>query len=100
MDTWRDHNPTDRAADLKGVWLYVASGTGTPGGGAGDDPGNPGAYGVEHGIFHMNVSFTSALDRAGVAHTRNLYPGGYHGWRYWQRDLHEALPGLVRIISR
>jgi hypothetical protein len=37
--TWRDHNPTDRAADLHGVELFPASGTGTPGGPTGDDIG-------------------------------------------------------------
>ena len=27
--TWREHNPTDRAADLSGVALFLATGTGT-----------------------------------------------------------------------
>jgi S-formylglutathione hydrolase FrmB len=99
METWRAHNPTDRAADLKGKWLFVATGTGTPGGPAGDDPGNPGGYGIEHGVFHMNMSFARALDGSGVAFTRDFYTGGYHGWPYWQRELHLALPQLVRRIG-
>ncbi len=99
MSTWREHNPTDRAADLRGVWLYVASGTGTPGGPAGDDTGNPGGYAIENAIFQMNVSFVTALERAGVAYTRNLYLGGYHDWPYWQQELHNALPRVVKVIS-
>src|SRR5207253_2247710 len=69
--TWRDHNPTDRAADLNGVALFLASGTGTPGGPAGDDPSNPGGYFIEQVIFQMNLSFTRALDAATVPYVES-----------------------------
>jgi S-formylglutathione hydrolase FrmB len=95
MDAWRAHNPTDRAPDLAGKWLFVATGTGTPGGPAGDDPSNPGGYGIEHGVFHMNMSFARALDGAAVPFTSDFYTGGYHDWPYWERELHLSLPQLV-----
>ena len=47
----------------------------------------------------MNMSFTRALDSAGVAHRDDFYQGGYHGWPYWQADLHWALPGLFDVIE-
>jgi S-formylglutathione hydrolase FrmB len=97
--TWRDHNPTDRAADLAGTELFVATGTGTPGGPAGDAPDNPGGYGLEAFIFQMNVSFLRALTVAGIPYHNDVYPGGYHGWPYWQRELHWALPQMVPLVT-
>jgi S-formylglutathione hydrolase FrmB len=97
--TWADHNPTSLAAELEGTDLFLASGTGTPGGAQGDDPSNPGGYGLENGIFQMNLSMVRALDLAGVPHTDDFYAGGYHGWPYWQADLHWALPQIASILQ-
>ena len=97
--TWAEHNPTSLAPELAGVKLFLASGTGTPGGAYGDDPADPGAYGLENGVFQMNLSLVRALDRAGVAHSDHFYPGGYHGWPYWQADLHWALPLMVQALG-
>jgi hypothetical protein len=97
--TWREHNPTDLAPKLAGTDLFLATGTGTPGGPAGDAPDNPGGYGLESFIFQMNVSFVRALTVAGVPYTSDFYPGGYHGWPYWQRELHWAQPQLVPLAT-
>jgi S-formylglutathione hydrolase FrmB len=96
---WAAHNPASLAPRLAGTALFLASGTGTPGGAQGDDPGNPGGYGLEDGVFQMNLSLVRALDLAGVAHTDDFYPGGYHGWPYWQADLHWALPRIASILG-
>ncbi len=97
--TWRAHNPTDLVGDLRGIALFVATGDGTQGGPAGDDPADPGAYGIEVIVHQMNLSFAQALDAAGVPSTRDLYAGGYHGWPYWQRELHWALPQIMAIVD-
>jgi S-formylglutathione hydrolase FrmB len=97
-DEWRRHNPTDLAAKLKGVKLYVSSGMGTPAGPSGDDPSRPHGYATENFIYQMNLSFTGALDDAGVGYTSDFH-GGYHDWPYWERDLHLVLPKVVRAIS-
>jgi diacylglycerol O-acyltransferase / trehalose O-mycolyltransferase / mycolyltransferase Ag85 len=60
---WRQHNPTDRAADLRGISLFVSYGNGDPG----------------------------PLDVAGTA-TSGVWP-------YWQRELHRALPGIMRALQ-
>jgi S-formylglutathione hydrolase FrmB len=99
LTEWRDHNPTDRAADLRDAALFVATGDGTMGGPAGDDPDNVGGYLIEQVIFAMNLSFARALDAAGVAYTKDFYGAGYHGWPYWQRELHWALPQMLSIIG-
>jgi S-formylglutathione hydrolase FrmB len=93
--TWRAHNPSDLATNLRGTWLYVASGTGEPGGASGDDPSHPYAYGEEAFVYQDNQAFISALDSAHVPHTSHFY-AGYHGWPYWQNELHEVLSELSR----
>lgn len=98
-DNWRGHNPTDLAGRLQGVDLWVATGTGTPGGPAGDDPGNPGGYAIENVIFQMNVSFARALLLADVPFTQDFYAGGLHSWPYWERELHRALPQMLEVIG-
>lgn len=95
--TWRQHNPTDLAAALKDTALFVATGTGTPGGPAGDDVDNAGAYAVEAFIFQLNVSFVRALTLAGVPFRQDIYPGGQHDWPYWERELHWALPQMLPL---
>jgi S-formylglutathione hydrolase FrmB len=99
-DVWASHNPASLAAKLKGTALYLASGSGTPGGAQGDDLTNPGGYGLENGIFQMNLSMVRSLDEAGVPHTDDFYVGGYHGWPYWQADMHWALPQIYSVLQR
>jgi diacylglycerol O-acyltransferase / trehalose O-mycolyltransferase len=98
-ETWRDHNPTDRAPDLAGVRLFVATGTGTPGGHAGDDLSNPASYTLETFILLMNTSFSLALTEADVEFDENFYVGGYHGWPYWQAELHRVLPLMLADLG-
>jgi S-formylglutathione hydrolase FrmB len=97
-EVWRDHSLTDRAADLEGVALFLATGDGTRGGPAGDVE-NPFAYATEVVVAAMTRSFAAALDAAGVPHTDDFYGAGYHGWPYWQRELHWALPQIVALIG-
>jgi S-formylglutathione hydrolase FrmB len=98
-EIWRRHNPVDRAADLAGTALFLATGDGTTGGPAGDDPNNPAGYVIETVVEKMNLSFAAALDAAGIAYEKDFYQGGYHDWPYWQRELHWALPRIVAIIG-
>lgn len=96
---WAAHNPASLASRLRGTALFLACGTGTPGGAYGDDPSNPGGYALENGVFQMNLSLVRALNVAGVAHTDHFYLGGYHGWPYWQADLHWALPLIASVLG-
>lgn len=98
--TWAAHNPTALATRLAGTQLFVASGTGTPGGSQGEEATNPGGYALENGIFQMNLQFVRALDSAGVPHHDDFYLGGVHDWPYWQADLHWALPQMAALLRR
>lgn len=97
---WAAHNPTDLAARLSGLRLFVASGTGTRGGPQGDLPGNSPAYLEEAGIRLMNDAFVAALQAAHIPFTNDLYQGGYHGWPYWQAGIRWALPQLAASLGR
>lgn len=96
---WEAHNPASLAPQLKGTVVLLASGTGTPGGAYGDDPSDPGAYALENGVFQMNLSMVRALTVAGVPYQTHFYAGGYHGWPYWQADLHWALPIIDSVLG-
>jgi len=91
---WRDHDPTELAGNLRGVWLYLASGTGVPG--AQDAP-NPAASLTEQGIWQMNQVFAEALTVHGVGHYDNFYSQGIHAWPYWRDDLRDFLTRLTFI---
>jgi diacylglycerol O-acyltransferase/trehalose O-mycolyltransferase len=97
--TWRAHNPTDLARKLRGVALFLATGEGGPGGPAGDDPNDALGYVAEQFVFQMNLRFARALDAASIPYARDFYHGGYHGWPYWERELHWALPQVMAIIG-
>ena len=96
--TWRAHNPTDLAPQLRGISLFLATGDGTMGGPAGD-VSDSFAYAAEQVVAQMTFRFAHALDAAGIAYASDFYRGGYHGWPYWQRELHWALPQIVSIVG-
>ena len=98
-EQWRRHNPADLVAKLRGVWLYVGSGNGQPGGPAGDDPSRPDLYFNEFFIHEQNESFVEALESAGIRYTANLRPG-YHDWPYYEYELHRMLPMIARVVTR
>ena len=95
---WREHNPTDRAAALKGTDLFVYSGIGAPTGQQGDNPQKATNYVTEHFVFQTNLSFLRALDAAGVAYKSDFHPG-YHDWPYFEAGLHWALPQMMSTIG-
>ena len=103
QDGWAAHNPTDLARagayDAYGGNLWLATGSGTPGGPAGDEPGNPASYAVEAFIFELNQSFRLAMAQAGSTFHDQSYVGGNHGWPYWQRALRLALPEMLDVTE-
>jgi diacylglycerol O-acyltransferase / trehalose O-mycolyltransferase len=94
-DIWRDHNPTDLAAKLRGLALYVSYGDGSPG------PLEP-AIGVdelERRISRENEHFLAKLRDAGIEVTVDAYGAGTHSWPYWQRALHRSMPLLLEALG-
>ncbi|MBO3748516.1 esterase family protein [Streptosporangiaceae bacterium NEAU-GS5] len=93
-DAWAAHNPTDVAAALKGVRLYVSCGDGRPG------PLDPAQDArsvdeTEQGLLTQNHHFVDAAEKARVPVTTDFYGPGTHTWPYWIRSLRHALPILL-----
>ena len=103
QDGWAAHNPTDlaraHAFDAYDGNLWLATGTGTPGGPAGDDPNNPGGYALEAFIFELNQDFRVAMAQSGSTFHDQSYVGGSHDWPYWQRALRAALPEMLQVTE-
>jgi LPXTG-motif cell wall-anchored protein len=103
QDGWAEHNPTDLARagayDAYDGNLWLATGTGTPGGPAGDEPDNAGSYAIEAFIFEVNQSFRVAMAQAGSTFHDQSYIGGNHAWPYWQDALRAALPEMLDVVE-
>jgi diacylglycerol O-acyltransferase/trehalose O-mycolyltransferase len=103
---WRDGNPTDLAANLRGVRLFVRSGDGTPGPhDAATEPADATEallwrwrLGVESGAHRMAVRFAAALAAGGVTGADVAYHRGSHTPPYWQEDAREFAAWLGRQL--
>ncbi|GAA2153728.1 alpha/beta hydrolase [Actinomadura napierensis] len=91
---WHAHNPTDLAGRLAGVKLYVACGNGK----AGSLGGLPITDPVETAANDVSHAFADRLDALGIPVTTRFFDG-QHSWPYWQRDLHDAYPMLMRALG-
>ena len=101
QDNLRANNPTDLAANLAGTTVLISAGNGVPGP---DDiwwepfvcPAACAA--MEHAIWHGNLSFTRALDAAGVPHT-DYFDFGDHHWPSFYRQLAWAVPQIAAAVG-
>jgi S-formylglutathione hydrolase FrmB len=91
---FRGHNPTDLANNLRGLALTLRTGNGLPGG-PGGDTGDP----VEMSVHEQAKDMDAALTADGIAHLFDDYGAGGHAWYYWQRDLKESLPDIMRTFA-
>ncbi len=107
-EEWKKNDPYLNAEGLRGVELYVSTGTGLPGQyDTLDGPyALPGAYGlanqvliggvIEAGTNYCTHNLQTKLDQLGIPATFNFRPNGTHSWGYWQDDLHQSWPTLAR----
>lgn len=97
---WRQHNPTDRAADLRGMSLFVSYGNGDPGplDVAGTSASGAGSQ-IERRLAPGSAAFVRRLGELGIPAQVDAYGPGIHNWPYWQRELHRALPAIMRALQ-
>lgn len=88
-DVWREHNPFDLAARLRGTRLFVSAGNGQPG--PLDPPHTP-INDTEVSINEENTAFVQQVRTLRLDAQIDLYGPGTHTWPYWQRELHKAWP--------
>ncbi|MEC3919359.1 alpha/beta hydrolase [Nocardia sp. CDC160] len=104
---WRNANPPDLAANLRGVSNYVRTGNGVPC--DGQDIANfavpqegPGTYPfqfTEQVVAQGSRGLIHGMQREGVAFTGGTEGCGTHSWRYWQQDLHEFWPQMTAAFG-
>jgi S-formylglutathione hydrolase FrmB len=93
---WKAHDPTTNAAALKGTAVYVAYGDG----GKGPlDAVEPPPDDLEPWIADQNRSFIAALKKAKIPATVDAYGPGSHDWPYWERELHDSMPFLLKALD-
>lgn len=91
---WRGHNGWDLAENLRGIYMEVHTGNGN-GGGPGGDSGDP----VESGVHQQSLAFHQRLLELGIPHLWDDYGAGGHAWYYWNRDLTQMLPRLMKVFA-
>jgi S-formylglutathione hydrolase FrmB len=91
---WREHNPWDLAGNLKGLELTLRTGNGSPGG-PGGDSGDP----VEAEVHTESVNMHDRLAALRIPHVWDDYGAGGHQWYYWQRDLRQTLPAIMKTFA-
>ncbi len=95
---WQAHDPGTHIDGLAGMKIFLSSGNGLPGG-SHDELGSPELYAIEPLLYVMNLSFASALTRAGVEHETLFYGPGFHDWPYYRDAFEWALPKLMDVIK-
>jgi diacylglycerol O-acyltransferase / trehalose O-mycolyltransferase len=98
---WRAHLPISIASRLRSLALVeIRTGNGRPGplDPGGTQPGCP-ACSLERFLYPANVRLHRRLEALGIRHVWDDYGPGTHDWPYWRRDLHAALPDVMRVLA-
>lgn len=93
----RNANPSDLAANLRGMSLFIAAGNGQPC----DAEDLPDIHRMPTTTITSAsaASFAQALDREGIAYRADLGHCGFHSWRYFQKELHEFWPQMLEAFG-
>ncbi|MEU6172564.1 alpha/beta hydrolase family protein [Streptantibioticus parmotrematis] len=93
---WAAHDPYDLARSLLRVPVFLSCGDGTAG--PYDKPGVTSPY--ETLFLAENRHLASRLGALGDHRlVTDFYGPGTHTWPYWQRELHRALPMLLKAMG-
>ncbi|MFE3192385.1 alpha/beta hydrolase [Nocardia sp. NPDC059240] len=104
---WAANDPYVHADQLRGLNLYISSGTGIPG--QYDTLNDPRINGklmtlidqdilggtIEAAVNWCTHNMATRLDQLGIPATVNYEPTGTHSWGYWQDELKRSWPVLA-----
>lgn len=108
---WVANDPYVNAEGLRGMELYISTGTGLPGRhDTLDGPyALPGSYGLANqlvvgGVIEAGTNFCThnlqtRLNELGIPATFNFRPDGTHSWGYWKDELKASWPTLARGLG-
>ena len=101
---WAEHEPYSIADKLKGVSLYVSSGSGMTG--PYDQPtGIPGVstnfagMGLEILARLTSQNFATKLNKLGIPAQVNYRPSGTHSWPYWDFEMRQSWPQAASALD-
>ncbi|MFC9995873.1 alpha/beta hydrolase [Nocardia sp. NPDC127526] len=104
---WAENDPYVHADQLRGLNLFISSGSGIPGqwdtlDGPHTLPGPGGLANqvtvggvIEAGTNYCTHNLAAKLNQLGIPATFDLQPTGTHSWGYWQDDLKKSWPVLA-----
>jgi S-formylglutathione hydrolase FrmB len=92
---WREHNPLDLAANLRGLKLIeLRTGNGDPG----PLDTRTSRDNLELEVSRENAALHAKLDELQIPHVYDDYGPGVHDWPYWARGLEQTLRNLVAVF--
>ncbi|MFC4119119.1 alpha/beta hydrolase [Nonomuraea zeae] len=97
---WAANDPMVLAPNLRGVSLYLSSGTNSFNGPL-DPPGSPWhpAHLGEPLSAYTGKALSARLKKLGIRHTLHLYGNGTHTWPYWTREFKRSYPMIVKALG-
>ena len=98
---WHGHNPTDLAANLRGLDLQVRSANGVPNPGIGENPTSADSVSciVEGGVYMASVSFEAELSRLQIPHLWKDYGPGCHTKANFEREIADTLAVFTKVFA-
>ncbi|MEU0540690.1 alpha/beta hydrolase-fold protein [Nocardia sp. NPDC005978] len=101
---WKAHDPYEIADQLKGVGLYISSGSGTAG--ASDPPSDiPGltsnyaGVGLEVLSRLSSQNFVSKLHKLNIPVQVSYRPSGTHTWPYWDFEMRQSWSDIAASLG-
>ncbi|MFB7720772.1 alpha/beta hydrolase-fold protein [Nocardia sp. NPDC056100] len=101
---WKAHDPYELADKLKGIGLYVSSGSGTAG--ATDPPGelpglttNYAGMGLEVLSRLSTQNFVAKLNKLNIPVQVSYRPSGTHTWPYWDFEMRQSWPQTAAALG-
>ncbi|MGI9207032.1 MAG: alpha/beta hydrolase-fold protein [Rhodococcus sp. (in: high G+C Gram-positive bacteria)] len=101
---WEAHDPYLLADKLRGVSLYVSSGSGSAG--PYDDPSSVPGVSTNYAGMGLEIlsrltsqAFATKLKKTGIPAQIVYRPSGTHTWKYWEFELHQLWPQLANTLG-
>jgi S-formylglutathione hydrolase FrmB len=99
------HNPTNLAANLRGIHLAFYYGNGNAGPLDNVPTNIPPVVAnfmgwiQENQVYQMNVNMDNRLNALGIAHDEHYYGNGMHAGPYWARDFQQEFPVIMATFA-
>lgn len=96
---WRGHDPADLVQNLSNTKLLLFSGNGTPGPLDSSATVSDFSTGIEKIVYLATVEMEFQLLKYHISAFTDNYGPGTHSWPYWQRDLQQSLPIIMKDFT-